>query len=142
MTSADFVELARKAYANGEPAASDLDALWSALYKLGHWLFLMTPESAKRGQPSVQSIDGKAWLLVFTDSDLLHNYAKRNQNLDESGGSLYLSMKTAEVTGFLKQYENTELFGVRFNEGADYGWFAPLRNLQIFPEFLKNKGLL
>jgi hypothetical protein len=141
MSSVDFIALARNAYAS-EPAMADLDALWSAVYKLEHWLFLMTPESTKRGQPSVQSIDGKAWLLVFTDSELLYNYAKQNKNLDEIGNSLYLSMNTAQVTGFLKQYENTELFGVRFNEGAEHGWFSPLRNLQIFPDYLKNKGLL
>ena len=139
----DFVELAGKAY----PAGSSInleyaDQLYAELYKLPEWHFLMTPESIRSRHPSVQVIDGKGWLLVFTDADLLRKYAEQNKNLDAEGNALFISMAPDKALQFLQQYEKSPIGGVRFNEGANHGWFSPVRNLFIFPDYLKKKGLL
>lgn len=139
----NFVELAGKAFPpDGSINREYGDQLYAALYKLPQWHFLMTPASIKRKQPSVQVIDGKSWLLVFTDTDLLRKYAEQNKNLDAKGNALFVSMAPDKALQFLKQYEKSPVAGVRFNEGADHGWFSPVRNLFIFPDYLKKKGLL
>ncbi|MFZ5629377.1 MAG: hypothetical protein ACOY5B_09645 [Spirochaetota bacterium] len=139
----DFVELAGKAFpADGSINREYGDQLYAELYKLPEWHFLMTPASIRRKQPSVQVIDGKGWLLVFTDTGLLRKYAEQNKNLDAKGNALFVSMAPDKALQFLKQYEKSPIGGVRFNEGADHGWFSPVRNLFIFPDYLKKKGLL
>lgn len=74
--SVDFVDPAGKAFLpDGSMNRTYGDQLYSALYKLPEWDFLMTPGSFRRKQPSVQVIDGKNWFLVFTDKRLLRAYA-------------------------------------------------------------------
>lgn len=139
----DFVDLAGKAFPpDGSMNREYGDQLYSALYKLPEWHFLMTAASFRRKQPSVQVIDGKNWFLVFTDTELLRAYAQQNKNLDQKGNALFVSMSPDKALKFLKQYEKSKIDGVRFNEGAAYGWFSPVRNLSVFPDYLKKKGLL
>lgn len=139
----DFIQLAQKAFPGGNMGPrEDLDKLWIEMFKLPEWLFLMSPKSAKSLQPSVQMIEGKGWLLVFTDSEKLQAYAKKNKNVDEKGSALYLSMSSEKAREYLKQFENSKVFGVRFNEGAEQGWFAPVRNITLIFDFLVKNGKL
>ncbi len=139
----DFNQLAKEAFPEGNLGSRDkIDKLWVELFQLKEWLFLMSPKSAKQMQPSAQMIDGKGWLLVFTDSDKLHEYAKKNNNLDEKGNSLFLSIPSDKAREYVNKYLNSQVFGVRFNEGADHGWFSPVKNIQlIFDHLKKNKKL-
>ncbi len=144
MAEPDFTLLAEKTFLpDGQIDREAGDRLWSALYKLPQWYFLMTPRSAAKQQPSVQSIDSKPWMLVVTDPELLRKYAAGNGNLDAGGKALYLAMTPDQAVSYLSQFaDSNEVFGVRFNEGARRGWFAPVRNLMMFPGYLKKKGLL
>ena len=120
----------------------NIDKLWVELFKLKEWFFLMTPKSAKSMQPSAQVIDGKEWIFVFTDSEKLHAYAKQNNNLDEKGGSLYLTMPSDKAREYVNKYLNSQVFGVRFNESVEHGWFSPIKNIQLIYDHLKkNKKL-
>lgn len=139
----DFVELAGKAFpADGGMNREYGDQLWAAAYKLPQWYFLMTPKSMKNKMPSAQMIDGKDWYLVFTDSDKLQAYAKMNNNLDAKGNALFMTMTPTMAVEFARKNADGPVFGVRFNEGQAHGWFSPMRNLAIFPGYLKKKGLL
>lgn len=138
----DFVELAALAFPpDGGVKMEYSDVLWGELYQLPRWYFLMTPASQATKMPSVQTIAGKAWYLVFTDPAKLKYYAKKNQNLDAKGNALYVTMTPAQAVEFARVQSNGPVFGVRFNEGQKAGWFAPMRNLTLFPEYLKAKGL-
>ena len=85
---ADFRTLAEKAYPEGAtPDRQALDNLWTALFKLPQWHFLMTAKSAQLKQPAVETIDGQPWLLVYTDLQMLRLYAVANKNVIPDGGA-------------------------------------------------------
>jgi hypothetical protein len=141
-SSPNFIDLVAAAYPEGGDGPREaMDRLWVECFSLPAWLFLMSPRSAETLQPSLQSMDGKGWLLAFTDSDLLHKYARDNKNLDEKGDVLYLSMEPGKALAYLARYEGTEAFGIRFNEHAKRGWFSPLANLPRIHAHLQKQGL-
>jgi hypothetical protein len=85
---ADFRTLAEKAYPEGgKPIANAMDNLWTALFKLPKWHFLMTTTTAAARQPAIETIDGEQWLLVFTDLQMLRLYAIANKNVVGDGGA-------------------------------------------------------
>ena len=85
---ADFRTLAEKAYPEGAtPDRQAMDNLWSALFKLPQWHFLMTAKSAALKQPAVELIDGEPWLLVYTDLQMLRMYAAAPKGLATDGGA-------------------------------------------------------
>lgn len=84
----DFRVLAEKAYPDGAtPDRPALDKLWSSLFKLPNWYFLVSQDTLAKKQPSVEVIGGEPWLLVYTDLNMLKMYAGSNKVLLD-GGSL------------------------------------------------------
>lgn len=142
MEQLDFIALAANTFlTDGSVDREKGDVLWSSLFRLPEWYFLMTPKSMSAGQPSAQMIDEKVWYLVFTDTDKLRFYATRNQNLDVSGQTLFMTMTPEMAVEFARNSLNTSVYGVRFNEGQEHGWFSPMQNLPMFPDYLRAKGL-
>lgn len=142
-TEADFIALARDSFkADGSVDMDCGDLLWSALFKLPEWYFLMTPKSKASGSLAAQLIDEKVWFLAFTGADRLRLYATRNHNLDEAGNALFVTMKPMEAVEFARDSLHLSVYGIRFNEGQEHGWFSPLENLTKFPEYLHGKGLI
>lgn len=141
--AADFVALAQKAFPDNAPINRDaMDELWVAAFKLPKWHFLMTPKSAVDKQPSVQIVAEEPWLLVFTDSEKLNQYATSNKNLAADGSALYLSMTPEEAKKLVASTAGSPIVGVRFNEGTKKGWFSPTKNVSGIYEYLKKKGKL
>ena len=84
---ADFRALAEKAYPEGAtPDRQAMDNLWSALFKLPQWHFLMTAKSAELKQPAVEMVGGEPWLLVYTDLQMLRMYAMMSKAVATDGG--------------------------------------------------------
>lgn len=82
----DFRALATKAYPEGAtPDKPALDKLWSSLFKLPKWQVLMSQDTAGAKQPSVSTIDGEQWVLVFTDQNFLGLYAGTYRTLLDGG---------------------------------------------------------
>ncbi|AFM12203.1 hypothetical protein [Turneriella parva] len=143
MDQPDFIVLARDTFnEDGTVNIENGDKLWSALFKLPEWNFLMTMTSFVNKSPSAQMIDGKVWYLVFTDTEKLQAYATRNQNLDPDGKALFITMTPEAAVRFAQGSLGTTVYGFRFNEAAEHGWFSPLENLVKFPDYLREKGLL
>ena len=159
--STDFVVLAQKAYPEGrDPDRQGMDDLWISLFKLPQWHFLMTPASAETHQPAIQTIDNAGCVLAFTDLEKLNRYAIAKSRaptfgdggavlgavtfLGGDGGTpLVLSMTPDAASVFLAAYSNPAATGgVRFNEGAGHGWFAPLKGVGEIHETLKKLGKL
>lgn len=114
--------------------------LWTAIFQLKQWHLLTFPNS-KSSPPglNIETHEGKKWVMAFTDTDRLHEYAKlRNQlNADES----MLGMSVPSRTSFDFFEGLQEIEGVRFNEG-EVGWFAPMGNLRAIHEHLVKLGRL
>lgn len=142
-TEADFIALARDSFkTDGSVDMDKGDLLWSALFKLPEWYFLMTPQSKASGALAAQLIDEKVWFLAFTDPEKLRFYATRNRNLDDAGNALFVTMKPMEAVEFARDALHLSVYGVRFNEAQEHGWFSPLENLTKFPDYLQGKGLI
>lgn len=188
----DFRVLAEKAYPDGAaPNRAQMDALWTALFKLKQWHFLMSAETTGARQPAVQMIDGEPWLLAFTDLNMLSLYAAMSEKILLDGGAIpdagpqfdfkipdsptapvvqpatsapatapavaektttkflgsdgkprVLSMNTDVARKFLADYKGPPVAGIRFNEGARKGWFAPLDALTGIYGYLSSNGKL
>ena len=139
----DFIAMAREAFkADGSVDIERGDVLWAALFKLPEWYFLMTPKSMAAKTLSAQRIDEKIWYLAFTDAEKLRHYATRNKNLDDSGNALFVKMKPMEAVELAQDSLQLSVFGIRFNEGQEHGWFSPMENLTRFPEYLRGKSLI
>ncbi len=164
----NFAELAERAYPEHAPA--DLDSihkLWTPLFKLPQWHFLMNQKTAAEKQPSVESIGGETFLMVFTDLPSLKAYAVAikatpesesaasdagpaqiafavppNPHLAQDGSPLSVSMTPDEARAFFAGYKGPQVTGIRFNEGARRGWFAPLPAVEKIHAFLKSDGKL
>ncbi len=152
--SSDFVVLAQRAYPEGVAGNHDaMDDLWISLFRLPQWHFLATPE---RNQPTVQQIGAESWLLVFTDTDKLKRYHAASKGPAGDGGGPLLgigagdggssapvvSMTPDAALAFLAAHANAATAGVRFNEGAGSGWFAPLKSVGDIHAMLKHSGKL
>lgn len=117
------------------------DRLWAAAFRLPVWHILMSPKSAPDKQPSAQLIDGKVWLLAFTDRKKLLHYATRNKNLDAEGRALALDLRPAQCVELGRTLKHSNVFGFRFNEGQEHGWYIPLADFLRIPEYLAEKKL-
>ncbi len=88
---------------------------------------------------NIETHDGKKWVMAFTDTDRLHEYARARKQLNADGTMLGMSVPSQTSFEFFESLQGIE--GVRFNEG-DVGWFAPMGNLRAIHTHLKKLGRL
>ena len=114
--------------------------LWTALFQLKQWHLMTFPDS-KSVPPglNIETHDGKKWVMAFTDTDRLYEYAKARNQLNADGTMLGMSVPSQTSFEFLESLQG--IAGVRFNEG-DVGWFAPMGNLRAIHTHLKTLGRL
>lgn len=75
-TPGDFNSMAMVAYPEGgKGSKAALDQLWTSLFKLPKWYFLMSTLSAGQHEPSIELVDGRSQFLAFTDLQQLTDYA-------------------------------------------------------------------
>jgi ribosomal protein L7/L12 len=121
-------------------AVEDLNRLWAATYQLPRWHFVVLPDDPTR--PYVADMDGKSWLLAFTDADRLTQFVNAQEGLKRADDQvLFLSMDSLAARDWLTKLGKQGVFGVRFNQG-DYGWFSPVRNLVPIHAHLVKLGLI
>ncbi len=114
--------------------------LWTALFQLRQW-HIMTFPNSKSIPPglNIETHDGKKWVMAFTDTDRLHEYAKSRNQLNADGTMLGMSVPSRTSFDFFEGLADIE--GVRFNEG-ELGWFAPMGNLRAIHTHLVKLGRL
>lgn len=139
-TPAKIDALLRLAAADGFKDMDLQSDLWTALYQLEQWHLMTFPDS-KSIPPglNIETHDGKKWVMAFTDTDRLHDYAKARKQLNADGTMLGMSVPSQTSFEFFESLQGIE--GVRFNEG-DVGWFAPMGNLRAIHTHLKTLGRL
>ena len=154
--SSDFAVLAQKAYPDGVAGNRDaVEDLWISLFRLPQWYFLANPAT---NQPAVQQFANEGWLLVFTDPERLRRYAASKIAPTDAGLPLFgvgtagasdagfvapmVAMSPEAARKFLAAYSTPGTVGVRFNEGASSGWFAPLKAVGDIHGMLYSSGKL
>lgn len=143
MPVTDYTQMASQMFsAEGTVDLAAADRLWTAVLSEPQIFLLMSPSSAPDGVPSAQLIDDKVWILAFTDQEKLKHYAARNKNLDEEGNALFLELSPAQVIELAKAMQHTNVFGFRFNEGQEHGWFIGFSDFLRIPEYLREKNLI
>jgi hypothetical protein len=157
VVSTDFVLLVDRAYPPGkDPRPQALDDLWKSLFRLPRWYFLMTPESAAKKEPAVVVLDDQGWLMAFTDPEKASRYARAKSHISDAGTwylseapdggtgtPLALDLTPAQALAMLQANTDPAVTGgIRFNEGAMRGWFAPLKSVSDIHDYLKTTGKL
>ncbi|GAB4427712.1 MAG: hypothetical protein OHK0011_09710 [Turneriella sp.] len=143
MQHPDFSTLAAAMFdTEGKVDLDAADRLWAAVFGLPLWHILMSPQSAVDNQPAAQLIEEKVWLLAFTDKAKLANYAARNKNLDRQGNALSLDLAPAQCVELGRTLQHSNVFGFRFNEAQQHGWYIPMTDFLRIPDYLAEKGLI
>lgn len=138
MRQANFMSLVKNLKIKDGVADTDAASkLWRAALDLPFWYVLMTERTAAEKKPGAQRIGEKNWFLAFTDLEKLTSYATRNKNLDKEGNPQYLKMPPADAIKLAERFESTNVFGFRFDEGTDHGWYIPLADLIEIPYYLQ-----
>lgn len=139
----DFDALADLAYNRSTLKPSereDLMNLWSAFFKLEHWLFIVdASKSSLEPSPFIGYIEDRPWFFVFTDSERALEFAKKFGLTDKNGECLYLNLSPKSVLETLTTVQNVD--GIRVNEGP-HGWFSPLANVSQIHDLLMEEGHL
>jgi hypothetical protein len=123
---------------NQEAAMADQNALWTALLQLPEWHLLFSPQ-LQQPSPQVVTVDGKRWVLVFTDPDRLQKYAQENDLVVDGDKALYTSLSVPDARKTLQSMTSSGIYGVRFNQGA-HGWYSPISSIKAIHSFLVNNG--
>ncbi|MBI1190420.1 MAG: hypothetical protein GC200_07050 [Tepidisphaera sp.] len=102
-------------------------ALWKAAVSLESWYFLGAgPEGDEA--PAIGSLEGKPFVLVFTDQDRASDFGRR-QNMrrsDARGASrsaeemdpLVMNMDLPDAIDYMRQLKDAGVEGALFNSGA------------------------
>lgn len=140
MASHDFIELAKDCFLpDGNIDPQKEDQLWQAAFSLTYWFFLMTERSQKSDMPVAQMIQDKIWFLAFTDEEKLMQYAEKNNNLAPTGEAFVKLMTPQETIMLAFNHLETNVDGIRFNEGQSNGWFVTLEHLTHLPDYTKTE---
>jgi hypothetical protein len=143
MEQHDFSSLAAAMFGTeGKVDLEAADRLWAAVFGLPLWYILMSPQSAVNNAPAAQLIEEKVWLLAFTDKEKLAHYAARNRNLDSQGNALSLDLTPAQCVELGRTLQHSNVFGFRFDEAQQHGWYIPLADFLRIPDYLTEKKLL
>jgi hypothetical protein len=136
----DFDALARKA--NETHAEEDLNPLFSAVFALPEWHFIMRGE-LPNVRPYIASnpdyVFNQPMIRAFTDTNRLLRFAREN-NLTEADGSCpILSIPTENIIGYLEGLIEQGAFGIWFNSDTESdGFFIPIKQLRIVKDHLVN----
>jgi hypothetical protein len=139
----DFDKLQNKAFGTKKTKGlQHLNALWAAAYSLKSWEFPIHPKSSlKKPAPIVVTLDGKKWVLAFTDGKRLQALLKKQGWANKKSPGLFLSMTPLKGKLWLERLGKLGIHGVRFNEGK-YGWFSPIVQLEPIYKHLKRLKLI
>lgn len=135
-SSIDFDQLAKAAFpeVNQLGEVEDLDRLWQSLFDLDKWFFL-----AKQNLIDAEPVpyrwdrkqDGQLWFLVFTDENRAIRFASKQGLANESEKVPFVAMTPEAARLHTAQAAAaSSVFGVRFNEGSQFGWAAPAEDIQ------------
>lgn len=138
--SFDFDALAKKAYVEGG-SREDSDNLWSALFSIPEWYFLLPPGvDPTKPQPFITKLEEKLMILAFTDSNLLVKCAHHNKIYKEGDQIPFFSVPIASVVPYLTSFAQHNVYGIWFNATIATGFYAPLENLPKIQAHLQSMG--
>jgi hypothetical protein len=137
-TKVDFKVLSEK-MSRPDVSIEDKSMLFKAFLELQEWIFILPKGMGlENAQPAIETIDGKTWILVFTDSGMAMEFAKLNPEkyFPDSGKILYLSIKVKDALAMIYDLNKQGVFGLQINFGLP-GWYIPISSLPNIITFLK-----
>lgn len=114
----------------------NMDALWSAVYKLKKWWFVKRVNKGVE-VPFIGVVDGRPFIMAFTDEGRARDFAKSNKLLNEQGIADLMGFPTG-TPDYYTQFIRNGVFGILFNNG-EYGFFAPLQNVPAMHDYFLRK---
>ena len=99
--------------------------------KADRWYILFEEVTNNSPKPIVGSINNRFWIFGFTDLKKAKKF-KKEQNIPAA----ILEMEPSSCIDWIKEYQNTGIYGIRFNEGK-LGWYITINNLLKLKELIK-----
>ena len=121
------------AEAKRDPTTENIEALWRSVFFLKGWYFLPSRRDEGPAYPTVSTIDGRPWLLAFTDVRRLEAVARKQHRLAQDGSLSLLVLDPLESMQRILEVEDT-IEGVIFNLDSDATFRAPVGALKAYAE--------
>jgi hypothetical protein len=115
---------------------AELDALWSAVYRLPSWLFLVRGDNVI---PITCIIEGKHSVMAFTDHPALQRFSKL-QNYDSAGDYSVMLLTVERASEMLLGLRSRGAEVLLFNHGGE-GFSTPLDNLPGIYHYFNGREL-
>ncbi|MEZ5211250.1 hypothetical protein [Gordonia sp. (in: high G+C Gram-positive bacteria)] len=130
-------ELARVAAAD----RSGLDALWRAVFELDEWWFIARGLGADcmpgdDTHPFIGVLDGKPFLMAFTDGERARRFALANGLGAADGTAHALAIPPAGIVSTAPSYRQQGVFAIVFDHGST-GFFSPLEDLAAIQQWVR-----
>lgn len=106
------------ARARQEPTTENLEALWKSVFMLKAWYFMPSSDQEGPSYPTVVKIEGKTWLLAFTNHRRIKEFAKSSGRLNARGEVLLLVLDPQQSVDRAREVQEF-VDGVIFNIDSD-----------------------
>ena len=121
------------AQAQADPSTENIEALWRAVFMLQAWYFLPSDNEEGPAYPTVSEIDGKPWLLAFTNVRRIKQFARQAGRDNPDGSVPMLVLNPGEsMRKILAVKEAIE--GVVFNIDSPATFRAPVEALEGYAQ--------
>lgn len=124
------------ARARQSPTTANLEDLWRAVFFLKAWYFLPGRDDEGPAYPTVSMVDGKPWVLAFSNVRRLQDFAESVDRLGDDGSVPLLVLDPRESMSQLQDVAHA-VEGVIFNMGSDATFRAPLQALEAYARQFK-----
>ncbi len=122
----DYVADARR-----DPSTENIQALWRSVFMLKGWYFLPSRSDEGPAYPTVSTIEGRPWLLAFTDVRRIKAFAKKTGRLADDGTVPLLVLDPLESMQRILEVRQS-IDGVIFNLDSDATFRAPVDALEAY----------
>lgn len=106
------------ARARREPTTENLEALWKSVFMLKAWYFLPAGKKEGPSYPSVVNLEGKSWILAFTNHRRIKEFAASTGRVNERGEVLLLVLDPQQSVERAEEVEGI-VEGIIFNIDSD-----------------------
>ncbi len=119
------------AIARAEPTTANLKELWRAVFLLKAWYFLPGRDDEGPAYPTVSVVDGKPWVLGFTNVRRISEFANAVGRVGADGSVPLLVLDPKESMKHLLEAAKT-VEGVIFNMNSEATFRAPVKALEAY----------
>ena len=124
----DYVARARQ-----NPTTDNIESLWRAVFLLKGWYFLPSRDDEGPAFPTATTVDGRPWLLAFTNVRRLEDFARTTGRIGADGSIPLLVLDPKESMERITEAAGA-IDGVIFNIDSPSTFRAPIDALRAYAE--------